>query len=357
MAKHVIFFVHGMGTHPEGWSSNVVTQFRESYDSYKTFKFDPFDELFEPVEIVYDDLFEARRKEWAENAAAVTKELVDAGFEKSGANKLAAIASATDGDDFVRTHVLDVILYRFLPTLAEQIRNRVMTRIRAKMNSFPAADAPQYSIIAHSLGTAVVGEAMHSWMTQGEFKGTEFASRFRPQNIFMIANVSRALWSLGGNFFQNAVRSFPVSAKGACAYYGNYAHPLDPFTHVKPFDPPADGWFFPGVERKNIYGCPAIAIDDIVQLNVHDLAHYLANPMVHGDIFLRLRQMSGFLIPNELDDHLKAYFKTTLVGKKLAEARKLLGDFTLSDSESWSGILDGITRFRSLILLAQGEES
>jgi hypothetical protein len=250
-----------------------------------------------------------------------------------------------------------VILYRFMPTDAERLRNRVMKEIQVKLHSYPSASIPKYSIIAHSLGTAVIAEAMHQWMTDGGWRGTPFASRFRPQNIFMVANVSRALWSLGGHYYRNEVRPFPTEVKGGCGYYASYAHPLDPFTHVKPFDVPADEWFFAGVDRKEVYGCPQIAVDDVCQLNVHALDHYLAHPLVHADIFSHLRQSTRLISRDELDARLKDYYKTTLFGKELVDARKALAGFTLSDSESWSGILDGIVRFRGMVLAAEGGQA
>jgi hypothetical protein len=354
MSKHLIFMVHGMGTYKKNWSREFFDQLRKSYKTFDALSFDDFDDLFEPAEILYDDIFEELRAGWKNKADAVLKALTDNGFEQSAANKLAAIASEAEGDDFLRTHVLDVILYRFMPADAERLRNRVMKDIQLKLNSYPAPDIPKYSIIAHSLGTAVIGEAMHEWMTDGGWRGTPFASRFRPQNIFMVANVSRALWSLGGQYYRNEVRPFPLEVQGACGYYASYAHPLDPFTHVKPFDPPPDAWYFAGVERPKVYGCPPIAVDDVCKLNVHALDHYLAHPFVHADIFRHLRQSTTLVSEAELQARLADYYKTTLFGQKLVDARKSLTAFTLSDTESWSGILDGISRFRAMVVAAEG---
>jgi hypothetical protein len=354
MSKHLIFMVHGMGTYKKNWSKDFFDQLRASYKTFDALSFDAFDDLFETTEIIYDDIFEDLRAKWKNKADEVIQVLTANGFEKSAANKLAEIASSADGSDFLRTHVLDVILYRFLPTIAEQLRNRVMKDIQLKLNSYAGPNVPRYSIIAHSLGTAVIAEAMHEWMTDAGWRDTPFASRFRPQNIFMVANVSRALWSLGGQYYQNAVRPFPTESKGGCGYYASYAHPLDPFTHVRPFDVPPDGWFFSGTDRAQVYGCPPIAVDDVCKLNVHALDHYLAHPLVHADIFLHLRQSTNLVSKDELDARLKDYYKTTLFGKKLVDARKLLTDFTLSDTESWSGILDGITRFRAMVDAVEG---
>jgi hypothetical protein len=348
-SKHLVFLIHGMGTFSKTWIKPYVDALRIAYKQYDSLAIDPFDEMFEFEPVIYDDIFEDLRTQWTNNAKRVAKALVDNGFQGSAADRLVQIASEADGDDFVRTHVLDVILYRFMPTIGESVRNRVMRQIQQALKAYPSNDVPRHSVIAHSLGTAVFTESLHSWMSDGGWRDTPFAPRFRPDNVFMVANCSRILWSLGDEFYRNEVHPFPTEAKGACSYYGTYTHTLDPITHVKPFDPPPDRWFFPGVPRAEVYGVTDIHPEDIQQLNVHALEHYLAHPLVQIDIFRRMRGALSLVTEEEQTKALNAYYKTTLTGQPLSSARKRLGDFTLSDTESWSGILESIVAFRQLV--------
>lgn len=351
MPKHQIFLVHGMGEFSAGWSTSIADLIRKKYNSYSRLKKLKFDEHFEFQEILYNDFFEDLRKKWQNNAEAVTAAMVANNLAGSAASKLLAIAEGAEGEDFLRTHVLDVILYRFFPTIAEKIRVQVVRQIQSRLKEKAEDEFPQYSIIAHSLGTSVTHDALHEWMTDDDgWGGPGFASQYRPANIFMIANVSRVLWSLGGNFYASAVRPFPVKTQGACRHYCTFAHPLDPFTQVKPFDPPAAKWFYPGTVPDDVYTAVDTHPDDITELNVHGLAHYLEIPTVHAEIFRRLTSAPLLLPRDEEAQKLTEYYDGTLVGAAFKDAKKKLHDFTMGDTETWGGIIDSIVGYRNMVL-------
>jgi hypothetical protein len=350
MPKHQIFLVHGMGEFTAGWSKPVADFLLKQYQRYDLLKKLKFEEHFEFQEVLYNDFFDGLREKWKKKREAVLQEMAGNGLSGGTVGKLADIASATEGDNFLRTHVLDVLLYRFFPSIGEKVRVQVMKQIQQKLDSLKEGAFPEYTIIAHSLGTAVIQESLHQWMSDPKWPGKVFASQYRPANLVMIANVSRALWSLGGNFYASDVRPFSLKTQGACTWYGSFAHDLDPFTHVKPFDAPPSNWFFPGSAPADLYSGVPLPSTDITEINVHGLTHYLGNPLVHVPIFRKLSGAPLLVQQQEMEEKLAQYRQGTLGGSALKDARMKLTTFTLSETESWSGILDSIVRFRGEVL-------
>ena len=111
MAKHQIFIVHGMGNFKKGWSSDIQTVIKDSYAGYENAAFAPFDDLFEFQELTYNTFFEERREAWKNKAEEINVMLAGNGFTDEAAKKLMDLAGAATGDDFFRTHILDVIMY------------------------------------------------------------------------------------------------------------------------------------------------------------------------------------------------------------------------------------------------------
>jgi hypothetical protein len=165
----------------------------------------------------------------------------------------------------------------------------------------------------------------------------------------MVANCARVLWSLGGTVYQSAVTAFPTETQGACSYFGNYAHPFDPVCQVQPFDEPDAAWFPTGVDRNEIYGNIDMHPDDIRQLNVHALDHYLAHPKIQVDMFRHLRQSLRLVTDEELDDAIKEYNKTTLNGIKSVDMRRRLADHAIGNTQTLSSALAKLLEFRAAV--------
>jgi hypothetical protein len=321
-----------MGTFPETWVSPYIEQLKSAYSQYPSLAARPFEDEFKIVGIRYDDVFEDMRAQWADSATKVLNVFTQAGLANSAAGKLLKLNQGLGKNQFVNTHILDVLQYRFLPTIAEEIRNRVMDKIQEQV--LDVSPPPYYSIIAHSLGTVVVAEGLHKWMTARTWRDTKLDSRFAPTNLFMVANCSRVLWNLDGNVYDSAVTPYPTRAEGACDYYGNYSHPLDPVTQIQPFDEPPDRWFPAGVRREEIYGNVDLHPEDTSQLDVHALEHYLAHPRVHVNIFEGLRQVYELVTSDEVATAISKYNQTTLAGKALADVRQQLAAFTGGTTQS-----------------------
>lgn len=118
MAKHQIFVVHGMGHFEPGWSEVLQRQIVDCFDRFPRAK--GFAADIEFKEINYNQVFEAWRKQWREDAQGAASALAAEGLGQGIAAKLVDLAGKPAGDGFLRTHVLDVIAYRFLLPVAEE---------------------------------------------------------------------------------------------------------------------------------------------------------------------------------------------------------------------------------------------
>ena len=121
MSKHQIFLVHGIGNFQQDWSLDVQKLMRDAYAQYAVTGTMGWDSDFQFVEINYNDIFEEIREQWRENAEAASQALIGSGLASTSAKQLVNLANGATGDDFFRTHVLDVVLYRFFKPVAERV--------------------------------------------------------------------------------------------------------------------------------------------------------------------------------------------------------------------------------------------
>jgi hypothetical protein len=347
-ASHLLILVHGMGSPGKDWADEYASQLRKSYQLIPSLNRVPFDDAIAVKGIVYDTFFEERRVAWKDNAAKVLQGFVDAGMSKGGAAAVMRATGSMTTKQFLSTHVLDVLHYRFLRTVGEQVRSYVSGEIERLVQAHDPVRRPPYSILAHSLGTAVVTESLHCWISE-EIDGLQaWDSRLGPNNLFMVANCARLLWSLGPKndsraIYKSATWPYPTPELGACRYYGNYSHALDPVTHAQPFDRP-DEAFYHWPDRSEIYGNVDIHPEDVQRFNVHGLDHYLAHPNVYVDLFRRIRGLT-LVSENECHSALDRYGKTTLTGKALADVRVNLTKYTSGDTETLNGVVERLLQY------------
>ncbi|NRF70707.1 hypothetical protein HLB44_27245 [Aquincola sp. S2] len=296
MAHH-IFLVHGMGNFEDGWSKagepSVQDGIRALFQQY-TGTADLVGD-FEIHELNYNQVFEAWRKRWAElakDAAAAAQALkITTGFAKN----LIKLADAATGDNFLRTHILDVALYRFARPVTEEVMTLVQDQIGRVFEEPAKKGEPiEYTVIAHSLGTLVAYEAFHAMMTDS----SPLPPSARPNNVFMVANVVAALWQRGPNIYVPAMAPNLKLSEGWCFRLTNVGHRLDPVARLRPFDPP-DAWFQPGKKDKT-YLDVWLQEDDVLSENIHSLTHYLSHPRVHVPLLRQLTHPS--LISDEEEE-------------------------------------------------------
>ena len=342
MARHVIFAIHGMGDHDAHWGDSVAATLKGLYDQYDIADLGPFDDQFVVKSLYYNDKFDDLRERWA-SAANEVLSLMKPGASGGGAlAELTAWAGSANKKTFLRTHVLDVLLYRFFPTVASQVRSAVRLQLIEGMGG-----AKKWSAIGHSLGTSVLHDALVEIFdpsAPGRLK--QETSRF--EVLAMVANVSRVLESsdLGSRWdvYRSVVQPNVKVTKGVCNTFLNVCHNWDPIPVPKKFKPTAD---WPDAATRAVPGVfQDIRIDEIEKgSKVHDLEHYLRNPNVHIPLFRSLLAISGVVSAEEEMEALDAHRAHHPRAKAQQEIDRLK-NLRLSDEDhDWKRILAMIHKY------------
>jgi hypothetical protein len=299
MPKHLIFLVHGMGRYGvmengefkpdlKGWFEEATAALK---DSYKTFvEADmglgvAFDDRFTIVPVVYDGIFDKIRTAWAEQAEGWSQlGLGGDGFIES----VQGVLKSADEDDFLWTHAADVALYA-IPLVRDAVKMRVISIMLDKLSEV-IGEGPfdTWSIVAHSLGTAVV----HDSLLLLQHRALEtFPNWLPPRSLCMVANVARALSNNDATAYDDVISP---SGPGRPDHYLSANHELDPFTRIDPFRPTSGGWVAPGSRYRDVSGLSdyllaADVVDwakDRTNLNKfaalvpHGFTHYMRQPDV-----------------------------------------------------------------------------
>lgn len=280
---HRLLLVHGMGKHEAGWEGEVVDKLKELYDSFDrdppllTSK--PFEERIEIVPITYDDILRQTLQEWAD-----ANETLAQHADALGAQAVQRLTGWLDNDDletFGWTHAADVLLYRGFSLMRERVKVHVANQLATAINDAIQAD-DSWSVMAHSLGTAVLMDSLHGLFAQ-DLPGID------PQNaqavlVMMVANVSRILQTTPTAYDSMVKPGVPGAAGRGCQLYLNVAHFLDPFLVPKPFKP--ENWPDQQPVPNDFY--ERITVTHIHESNVHSWLHYLDHPAVHIPLFRAL---------------------------------------------------------------------
>lgn len=348
MAKHLLFLVHGVGDTKPNWSEPIQELIRTLYAGYHISKLMPFDQYFAFHEINYNDKFDAQRTAWKNASASVVKALGDGGMKPGAVTTLTKWGAEPDKDRFLNTHALDVVIYRYLSLVAEQVRTTVQKQVLSALAAQPANHMGRWSVIAHSMGTSVTHDVLHQLFTPN--RPADWASlpvgAFRPYVVMMLASVSRLLenkefFGADGDVYKSVVRPGPASSNAACDYFINVRHEWDPIPKPRRFWP-TDDWPDAATRTQGRY--IDVEINAIEQPNVHDFAHYLKNPKSHVPLF-RLLTVPSLLKDEEYTTACQAYEESTPLEKFKREAKKL-EKLSLSESEQdWRNILTMLRDF------------
>jgi hypothetical protein len=321
-----------------GWNGcePVRDTLKKLYEQYAFSRLLPFDEQFEVKPLYYNDKFDDLRAKWA-TAADQVLALMKPGPHGGGAiAEMTAWARGANKNSFLRTHVLDVLLYRFCPTVAGQVRAAVHRQMLEGIRG-----AKQWSAIAHSLGTSVLHDTL-VWMFDPASPSSLRPEGFRMEVLAMVANVSRVLESSENgarwDVYRSVVQPNVKVTKGVCNSFLNACHNWDPIPVPKKFKPTAD---WPDQPTRAAPGAfQDVRIDEIEKPKlVHDLEHYLRNPAVHIALYRSLLALPGVVSPAEekaaLDAH-RVHHPRAKVQKEIDRLKAL----RLSDEESdWKAIL------------------
>lgn len=331
--KHLIFLVHGMGTFGKNWSKEARNIIESRFDSYPKLGWMPFKDRFEFREIVYDNVFEEVREAWRKQRKTLAAVLQLQGITEGAISTLNKLAKVTEKKSFLNTHVLDVLLYRFVKQLSADARDTVRAQILTELAKQDSTERLRWSIVAHSLGTAVVHDSLHELYTDriGEMD-EKLGAVTRPRMLMMVANVSRVLETFK-DVYESLVKPGSPADDCMCRYYLNVRHEWDPFPMPKRFKP-ADNW--PSLE---IRADPAtlfrsIETNAIEDINVHSFEHYLRNPSVHIPMFHALTDSQVIDHETARNAHLKYVAKTPI--EKFGEFARELKNFQLGEEDTWT---------------------
>lgn len=341
--SHVVFPLHGMGAQTDGWHKEFVDSISAAYDQYDFMSRKSLADRgieFQPVN--YDNIFREIVSTWADNAEIVSKVAGDTG---------APIGKLTDwlkgagelNDNFKWSHAADVLLYRGFSLVRARVCVHVARQITGRIKKqIDDEGSSNWSLIAHSLGTAVAHDTLaRLWKKDSTLPGdVAFSADNEQANlIMMVANVSRVLEVKTAaepyDVFLSPVKPGRPGQEGrGCQYYFTPRHKLDPFTVPSMFNPQMwpDEAALQAQPPRYLYR----EIDHIHKWNVHEFSHYMANPRVHIPMFQRL---FGTQVIEPQEEQL-ALAKFRQFGKLEDDVairiRQKLEDAQESQSETWT---------------------
>ena len=318
--KNVLFFVHGVGAHEKGWSQDEEDgpqKALEKASEYYSDRFptggpnaNPLSNSLKFVEIVYDDIFEKVRSTWNTLASDLVNDQFPAATPANIADVANRFTGLTEPDAWFATHALDAVLYHAFPLIRQVVRHSVASQLaNGIIEHTPASGSkPRFSIVAHSLGTAVTHDAVQllgttAWMKhrsavpegisdatvarlRERYGDNPFSpGQFKWQSLFMVANVARIFCDPRPDSDRSIVRpSFSTTNdRNAARYYYNFAHTMDPIARVTPYSA-VETW-----PRSAAEGNAEDRMDlrHFYDKNIHGIAHYIKHPYVHARILRR----------------------------------------------------------------------
>ncbi len=287
----ILFIIHGMGVHADGWSDAIVQKLDEVSGRYEAFRAKPFSDRITIHPVGYDAILSAERARWGDAAAGLRDHLQVQGISLgAGADILDWLATAQKGESsFFWSHLIDVLLYRYVDAVTRQVRLHVIESMaRALRDAQAQGEVTEASVLAHSLGTSVAHDALAllGSVPVGGSRAFTAAEGYRFSNLFMLANVSRVLQTDPGPYSSVVYPQSQDRPGGYLLRYYNFRHEYDPVPLVRPFAPV--GWLSHFVNL--------VQLSHLHAFNVHGFEHYLDSPAVHVPI---LNAMLGRRIPAE----------------------------------------------------------
>jgi hypothetical protein len=353
MAKKRLIVVHGMGQHSDAsLKEEVVGAFTKAFSLYDSLKGKSVEEHFDIIPVVYNQFFDDYRAKLASHTGGIANRLaeIDGSLPLSAraVQEINDIEASIGTDSFFATHWLDVILYR-LTLLCEPIRLAVAETIAT---AIAAVGSPNVHVLGHSLGTAVLHDALaksygpENIRTEGGQSLNLSVKEHRLGGVHLIANVSRALQT----FVKVGSSVVRPGELGCTSVFVEYRHRLDPVTKVKPFQPTNNGSWVPQSIWKSVYILAEPS--SVTAANVHALRHYLVDPMVHLVLF---RSLFNYRPKKKEQEDGEAVFLETTVEGKAKALQAAFGDLQLNDQDSLKALLEAAKGLKDMAL-GFGEE-
>lgn len=276
--KPILIVIHGMGTHTDkSFKGEVISAANAALSRYKSYKDKKFEDFVEVQPVSYDNIFETVRQRFVDSNKPIAqffRSNLDLGAPRSVINKAADMQAKLGNDDFINTHVLDVLLY--LTNVGEWVRTEVGKKIMQIVKDNPNTPI---NILAHSLGTGVLHDTLSKLMRKDAPHGAPYLDPdvVKFNSLWMFANVSRLL----GNYSSQTPPYMSIvkpGDSGCTRLFFNIRHILDPFTRPMMFDPqPSDNWVESSVYSNNFF---QVVTNAVSRKNTHDIAGYIEDPVV-----------------------------------------------------------------------------
>lgn len=281
--KQVLILLHGMGKHTaDSFRKEVVDAANNALHRYPSFNTTKFEDKVDIHSIGYDHIFEELREKMAESGSSlqdfIKSELGETDLPGFFGD-LAEIEAGLGHDEFIYTHVLDVIFYMTL--VGERVRLYVADAFLKIKKQYPATT--RVNVLAHSLGTAVTHDTLNKLYTVGASTKKKLnVDQHKLTSLWMVANVSNIITTFTG--LTGPFDSLVKPGEGGCVVrLNNVFHRFDPFT-LKPFkrfDPDnSNGWLEPIVFQ---YRYKRYKTEKVSRVNTHDIMGYLEDPVVCHD--------------------------------------------------------------------------
>jgi hypothetical protein len=334
MPRSTLLLVHGMGKPTEEMFAQWKATLKQAYERYSGGE--AFEERFDCVNIEYDSIFENQRAIWNK----LIDTILNSGATGVDLPSREDLKNITE-DNFFTTHLQDVLLYRFNPLNAERVRTHVVAKITAAIQA--AQSSSQISIIAHSLGTSVILDAVNvMYQTPGKDGRKLSPGDFRFQTIAMIANVSRTLETRWGAYHSLVRPGSDNSDNYVTNTFLSASHKWDPLVSLRRFSP-VENW--PDSETIQKERRAVIEPSIITQVNVHDFSHYLKNPAVHIPLF-RLLRHKRFVSEQQRKDAEQAFHDANPIEAFDDYRRELKSMLTGEADFSWKRLFEIYKRFQ-----------
>lgn len=328
MARHLIFLVHGMGVYSKQgangkwepdkslWHDEQEALLKKHYQDYRShinipgFDMPEFDDAFEIVPIVYDQVFTRVLQEWANRADEMlaTGVINSLDFVKKIMGWMRSDKLMTE---FFFTHFGDVFLYRYFDHFEQSVQANVQAGIVSKLIDQNSGVQRKWSVIGHSLGTKIVHDSIEALYHDSTIN---IGDEIQPaQVIALIANVCDVLERPDQNVVDSSIYpSGDATNNSACRHLICSSHKWDFFTNIDPYKPKGGRWATATNARRfiNLRNIETVDLSAENWWNVHSFKNYIAHPGIHIPLFMKMQGIPEVIFPAaKLDQVVKDYEK------------------------------------------------
>lgn len=274
--KPVVLLIHGMGTHTD---TSIKEEFKVGLKQCMEFfgreNFDVND-YFTLKTFNYSEYWDEKREAFAEHLQGDIKQSLS--LTPNLIQKILNVTAEFDGDDFLYTHVLDVLFYLTGVLRSHQLiklHKAIGDEIESSVNDI---SGKRFIVVAHSLGTAFI----HDCLTQVYTKRLD-PIIFGLDQLWSVATVSRLTHMITGmdDPTTSIVIDHSVSKSGVCKEFYPVYNDFDPFCWFKRYArSPNEGIL---INTKHVRDLRKIYSNaETMRFNPHDLREYFTDPEVGG---------------------------------------------------------------------------